>query len=214
MDSRVLSAGDTSAAQIGQQPKEPGTMLPAPSTMSADQLQPPGVGQRLIWLLQYLNPLFYARLAQSFVSSVVGTNDEGTAASSGRQPAAISAPVPADATAIDCGYGRSTRETEFAGLPHLDLEPTIPTSPAGGGDDTAVESSPDVTPEPIQLPASHSEMETEDPAEDAVQGTAAYSPEITPVVAAPVEDKSVRKTGKKGKRGKGKHKGGKQQPGC
>ncbi|KAJ2296672.1 hypothetical protein IWW55_005024, partial [Coemansia sp. RSA 2706] len=50
-------------------PAKEANSLPLPSTTPANQLGHGSVSQKLVWLLQYLNPLFYARLAQSFVSS-------------------------------------------------------------------------------------------------------------------------------------------------
>ncbi|KAJ2793071.1 hypothetical protein H4R20_006654 [Coemansia guatemalensis] len=108
MSADMLVRHNPDAMQQIQMGKEPNA-LPAPSTMPAAQLKQPTVSQKIVWILQYLNPLFYARLAQSLVSTVFGSQATGSANnSSGRVTEhanhQISAPAPADASVIDCEY--------------------------------------------------------------------------------------------------------------
>ncbi|KAJ2612368.1 hypothetical protein H4S08_002718 [Coemansia sp. RSA 1365] len=99
---------NTGAMQQSQIRKEPDG-LPKPSTMPAAQREQPTASQKLIWILQYLNPLFYARLAQSLVSTVFGSQTAGSANILGNHITEhvnqqVLAPVPADASVIDCEY--------------------------------------------------------------------------------------------------------------
>ncbi|KAJ2745442.1 hypothetical protein H4S06_005334 [Coemansia sp. BCRC 34490] len=132
------------------------TSLPTPSTMGPDVQHRSSwnINNKLVDLLQYLNPLFYARLAQSLVYSML--ESFGSNAASGhniriesdgtqREVSSLAAVVPADAIAIDCGYiddtghkqvehtaGNNiiagaqyiTVSPEFEYLPDLDLGPS------------------------------------------------------------------------------------------
>ncbi|KAJ1844159.1 hypothetical protein LPJ73_005256 [Coemansia sp. RSA 2703] len=86
-------------------------MLPVPSTTPASKRETTSANYRLATILQYINPLFYARLAQAFIYSVLESYRESGA---GNYNARITAgnmvavpnldpPVSADSTAIDCG---------------------------------------------------------------------------------------------------------------
>ncbi|KAJ2624286.1 hypothetical protein GGI25_004436 [Coemansia spiralis] len=127
--------------------------LPMPSTMGDTQLQKSSwnINQKLVDFLQYLNPLFYARIAQSLISSMLQNLSSGTMANCNSRIANDSAAanadpsIPADAIAIDCSYvnvssGKPgdhssnmndissnyfiTVSPEFEYLPDLDLGPS------------------------------------------------------------------------------------------
>ncbi|KAJ2786206.1 hypothetical protein H4R18_000053 [Coemansia javaensis] len=217
-----MTTGMLSSGSPGSAPAKEATSLPAPATMPDNQLEPATVGQKLVWLLHYLNPLFYARLAQSLVSSVLESywsagNAEGHA---GRQ---ISAPVPADATAIDCGYERpAAGDVRVSHLPQVDLDhpviPPIETSAFAANE--ALDEPAEAVPEP-KAASPPSPASAELPYSDMAQETA-QGPDTEPVDSTaqdPADDddgnasaaadpaaapKGTGKKGKRGKKGKGR----------
>ncbi|KAJ2084212.1 hypothetical protein H4R24_000154 [Coemansia sp. RSA 988] len=122
--------GAMQQVQVGKEPNA----LPTPSTMPNAQLEQPTVSQKLVWILQYLNPLFYARLAQSLVSTVFGSQAAGGVNSSGgrvtehaNRQIPAPAPVPADASVVDCEYYHiskdSLQDPQYKSLQNLDIVP-------------------------------------------------------------------------------------------
>ncbi|KAJ2857064.1 hypothetical protein GGI22_003620 [Coemansia erecta] len=130
--------------------------LPMPAVMGASSQQGSSwnINQKLVELLQYLNPLLYARLAQSLIQSMLESlgssnvsnfNPRLTNDREQGQPSSLAAAVPADALAIDfsymsdtsrrqaegstgnkdaCGKQLITVSPEFEYLPDLDLGPS------------------------------------------------------------------------------------------
>ncbi|KAJ2764355.1 hypothetical protein IWQ56_004518 [Coemansia nantahalensis] len=192
--------------------------------MADDQAAHMGVGQRLVWILQYLNPLFYARLAQSLVSSVFHSHQIADSSSAGGSTACqSSAPVPTDAMAIDCGYmdaaGGIAHSYQHTALPQLDLGPAdLPIEPRIA-EPHAVETHA-VEPRAAEIPGHIAEtgsgmfeaagmvglVEEADGGGAGAQDSSVVEPEATPD-ATPVIGDAEPKAAKKGKRGKSKNKG-------
>ncbi|KAI8324155.1 hypothetical protein GQ54DRAFT_77893 [Martensiomyces pterosporus] len=90
--SAIMSEEDGGSASSGPPIKEPGS-LPLPATMAVTTAGALGP-RKLVYILQYLNPLFYARIAQSLIYSVLGiassSNDSGSSeahVAGGEEPA-------------------------------------------------------------------------------------------------------------------------------
>ncbi|KAJ2214789.1 hypothetical protein EV179_002737 [Coemansia sp. RSA 487] len=100
--------------------------LPQPPIMGENDQQRSSwnINQKLVELLQYLNPLLYARLVQSLIqfmmesfgsSNVASYNTRITNdGSQGGNPSLATA-VPADAIAIDCGYMNDSNRKQVEG---------------------------------------------------------------------------------------------------
>ncbi|KAJ2229866.1 hypothetical protein H4R99_007927 [Coemansia sp. RSA 1722] len=79
MASAVHSSSSVDVAASNARLSKEIDALPVPSTTPAARKKPTA-SQRLVMILQYLNPLFYARIAQSFIYSVLESYKETGAA--------------------------------------------------------------------------------------------------------------------------------------
>ncbi|KAJ1907705.1 hypothetical protein LPJ81_000588 [Coemansia sp. IMI 209127] len=100
--------------------------LPMPAVMGANSQQDSSwnINQKLVELLQYLNPLVYARLAQSLIQSMLeslgssNVSNFNTRLTNDReqgQASSLAAAVPADALAIDFSYMSDTSREQAEG---------------------------------------------------------------------------------------------------
>ncbi|KAJ1869261.1 hypothetical protein LPJ55_005477 [Coemansia sp. RSA 990] len=165
--------------------------LPPPSTMPDGKCSEQKSGF-LFWLLQFLNPLFYVRLVQYYSGITSGTEYGKRITESPHDPA----PVPADATVIDCGYNDRGDASRFSELPQVELE-HMDLTRASEDNCTSVKTRPDSYSEDENA-ASHISNDDNNMAVEPAESAAALDkPDKN-------TNKSGRKNGKKGKRGKAK----------
>ncbi|KAJ1724829.1 hypothetical protein LPJ53_000965 [Coemansia erecta] len=216
MTAAVYNIEDVEIASSERRSKET-DMLPVPSTTPASRKETASVNHRLAAILQYINPLFYARLAQAFIYSVLESyRDSNTRNYNARITAGdmIAVPnsgpvVPTDSTAIDCGPPMLTDinlddhftsvAPEFDSILHLDTE-NIETAPPH---ETAVlADSSDITEEQLtadpvtndgevtQVDAmvSNKANNTAEPAKDAATIPVDSQTEVSTSVDQPIQD--------------------------
>ncbi|KAJ2271072.1 hypothetical protein GGH14_005025 [Coemansia sp. RSA 370] len=201
---------DFSGVAENSQPAKGTDTLPLPSTTPASQSMEDhrGMGHTLFWLLQYLNPLFYARLAQALVGSVL---ESYKADSENKLNARIaehphgdtSAPIPADATVIECEYSHRNHNPLFESLPQLDLEYTssaIPEDCITNQHSLEVQNAA----ESVPVYHAHHEENSRDTNEEITESDKTLTTTAATTIAKD-NDTFKRKNGKKSKRGKGKN---------
>ncbi|KAI7828489.1 hypothetical protein BX661DRAFT_182187 [Kickxella alabastrina] len=139
--STVIQDIDGADTNTGKRMSKELDSLPMPSTTPASRNDRSMANNKFVLFLQYLNPLFYARLAQSFIYSVLESyRGDRSSNFNSRITAGEMVPaqglVPADASAIDCGMPTMTEfdindqfttiSPEFEFLPQLNIDSMRP----------------------------------------------------------------------------------------